>query len=140
MNEREEVREEIIEELKRLTLKQRELEGQQKELNRALKINCIRIGQATLRLRLTQERSPDRERPPPPRHELIPDSGIREGDPVKVTNPSKGQEKKGRASGITKNGLIKVSTASGRVIKRLPKNLRVVRVERVKQDAYGDGE
>jgi len=138
MNEREEVREEITEELKRLTLKQRELEGQQKELNRALKINCIRIGQATLRL--TQERSPDRERPPQPRHELIPYSGIREGDPVKVTNLSKGQEKKGRASGITKNGLIKVSTASGRVIKRLPKNLRVVRVERVKQDAYGDGE
>jgi len=92
MNEREEVREEIIEELKRLTQKQRELEGQQKELNRALKINCIRVGQATLRL--TQERSPDRERPPQPRHELIPDSGIREGDPVKVTNPSKGQEKR----------------------------------------------
>ena len=138
MNEREEAREETSEVLKRLASKQRELERQQKELNRELKINCIRIGRATLRL--NQERSPDRERPPQTRHELIPDSGIREGDPVKVINPSKGQEKKGRASGITKNGLIKVSTISGRVIKRLPKNLRVVRAERVKQDAYGDGE
>ena len=135
MNEREEAREEISEEVKRLTLKQRELEGQQKELNRALKINCIRIGQATLRL--VQERSPERERHLQPRHELIPDLGIREGDQVRVIKPSKGQEKKGKASGITKNGLIKVSTANGRVIKRLPKNLRV---ERFKQDAYGDEE
>ena len=56
---------------------------------------------------------------------------------MEVINPSKGQEKKGKASGITKNGLIKMSTASGRVIRRLPKNLRV---ERLKQDANGSTE
>ena len=56
---------------------------------------------------------------------------------MEVINPSKGQEKKGKASGITKDGIIKVSTASGRVIRMLPKNLRV---ERLKQDVYGNEE
>ena len=55
MDEREETIEDVNDELERLSLKQRELEGQQKELNRALKLNCIRIGQATLRL--IQERN-----------------------------------------------------------------------------------
>ena len=55
MDEREETIEDANDELERLSLRQRELEGQQKELNRALKLNFIRIGQATLRL--IQERN-----------------------------------------------------------------------------------
>ena len=55
MNEREATIEDVNEELERLSLRQRELEGQQRELNRALKVNCILIGQATLRL--NQERN-----------------------------------------------------------------------------------
>ena len=50
MNEREATIEDVNDELERLSLRQRELEGQQRELNRALKVNCILIGQATLRL------------------------------------------------------------------------------------------
>ena len=84
--------------------------------------------------RLTHRVNQGREPLPPLQQELIPGSGIYEGDRVEVINPSKGQEKKGEAFGIIKDGLIKVSTNSGRVIKILPKNLRI---KKVKQDANG---
>ena len=87
MNGREATIENVSDELERLCLRQRELEGQQRELNRALKVNCILIG------RLTHRVNQERERPPQSRHELIPESGIHEGDRVEVINPSKGQEK-----------------------------------------------
>ena len=88
MNGTEATIENVSDELERLCLRQRELEGQQRELNRALKVNCILIG------RLTHRVNQERERPPQPRHELISESGIYEGDRVEVVNPSKGQEKK----------------------------------------------
>ena len=127
MNHEEENIKNLSDELERLCLKQERLESQQRELSRAIRVNCVLIR------RLTYKVNKGREPPPPLQQELVSGSGIYEGDRVRVINPNKGQERTGESSGTTKDGLIKVSTDSGRVIRRLPKNLK-----RVKQDADGN--
>jgi hypothetical protein len=126
MNHGEENVEELSNELERLCLRQERLESQQRDLSKAIKVNGVLIGTLTYKV------NKGRETPPPLQQELESGSGIYEGDRVRVINPNKGQERTGEAFGTTKDGLIKVSTDSGRVIRRLPKNLK-----RVKQDADG---
>ena len=76
MNGTEATIENVSDELERLCLRQREIKEQQRELSRAIKVNCVLIR------RLTHRTKQGREQPPQLRHELIPESGIHEGHRV----------------------------------------------------------
>ena len=51
-------------------------------------------------------------------------SGYLVGDRVIIINPSAGQENQGVVSGETRDRLLKITTPSGKCIRRLPKNVR----------------
>jgi len=58
---------------------------------------------------------------------LLPYSKIRKNDFVKIKNPKTGQQRKGIASGSTESRIyIKVVTPNETVIKRTPRNLKVL--------------
>ena len=60
---------------------------------------------------------------PSRRDEVVKGSGLRQGDTVIILNPSRGQPNTGRVCGHTRDGLIKIQTQQGHIIRRLPKNL-----------------
>ena len=70
-----------------------------------------------LRARLTQDRERRNTR------KIIPGSGLRKGDRVKVLNPNEGQEVQGTVVGKTKGNFVKLETPDKATIKRLSKNL-----------------
>ena len=70
-----------------------------------------------LRARLTQDRERRNTR------EIIPGSGLRKGDRVKVLNPNQGQEEQGTVVGKTRGNFVKLETPDKATIKRLSKNL-----------------
>ena len=80
-------------------------------------IRETRAAVRALRARLTHDQERQNSR------EIIPGSGLRKGDKVKVLNPNKGQEKRGTVVGKTRDNLIKLETPGKATIKRLPKNL-----------------
>ena len=53
-------------------------------------------------------------------------SGYHVGDYVLITNPSANQEKQGEVVRETKDGLLKIKTPKGKIIRRLPKKVRIV--------------
>ena len=59
------------------------------------------------------------------RTEAVLGSGYCIGDQVDIRHPREGQESSGVVIGRTKDQLLKVQTASGNVIRRLPKNVRL---------------
>ena len=59
------------------------------------------------------------------RTEAVSGSGYYIGDQVEVRYPREGQASSGVVIGRTKDQLLKVQTASGKVIRRLPKNVRL---------------
>ena len=117
MNNKEETVQDLSQELERLCLKQERLETQQRELSRAIKEKFVLIG------RLSYKVNKGREPPPPLQQELVSGSGVYEGNRVKVTNRSKRQEEEGEAFGVTRDKLVKVQTRSGKIIRRMSKNL-----------------
>ena len=58
--------------------------------------------------------------------EVVSGSGFYQGDKVRVINPSRGQDNTGIICGSTKDNLVKLKTAKGNTIRRLPKNLRLI--------------
>ena len=60
---------------------------------------------------------------PSRRNKVVKGSGLRQGDTVIILNPSRGQPNTGRVCGHTRDGLIKIQTQQGHIIRRLPKNL-----------------
>ena len=59
------------------------------------------------------------------RTEAVAGSGYYIGDQVDMQNPNKGQDSSGVVIGRTKYQLIKIQTESGKVLRRLPKNIRL---------------
>ena len=80
-------------------------------------IKKTRAAVKALRARLTHDQERQNSR------EIIPGSGLRKGDKVKVLNPNKGQEKRGTVVGKTRGNFVKLETPDKATIKRLSKNL-----------------
>ena len=56
--------------------------------------------------------------------EAIKGSGYFIGEQVEIRNPSRGQENQGTIIGKTRDNLLSIKTKSGKIIRRLPKNVR----------------
>ena len=97
--------------LDRLKIDQAELTRRQHALARAVQVVKGKIERINI-----QKQDPNED-------EVVLGSGLCIGDKVKVINPRPGQENKGEVCGATKDGLIKLRTTTGTVIRRLPKNL-----------------
>ena len=97
--------------LDRLKINQAELARRQYSLSRAVKVVKGKIEKIT-----NQGQDSNKD-------EVVLGSGLCIGDKVKVNNPRPGQEDKGEVCGATRDGLIKLRTTTGTVIRRLPKNL-----------------
>ena len=59
------------------------------------------------------------------RTEAIEGTGYYIGDQVDIHNPSLGQELRGTVIGKTKDNLLRIQTRTGKVLRRLPKNVRL---------------
>ena len=58
------------------------------------------------------------------RTEVIRGSGYYIGDKVDIRNPSLGQELQGTVVGKTRDNLLRIQTEGGKILRRLPKNVR----------------
>ena len=53
------------------------------------------------------------------------DNTFEEGDTIQILNPTKTSETTGKVLGSTNKGYVKIKTSTGRITRRLPRNLHI---------------